>query len=475
MKILVENGCYHLRNMGDVAMLQVAVARLSDLWPDAMIQVITAEPGLLVKYLPKAHPIAVQGRDIWFKDRRIFGGFSRWVPEAITNCLLKLWRQIRKHWPWLAYTLIRLNAKYRGVDVGEMDCFLEAVLGANVVTVSGGGDINDAFAGYAMTLLDVLAMAIRRGTPTAMFGQGVGPIGNSKLEARGKEVLPQVELIAIRESYASPFLLESLGVRKQRIFVTGDDAIELAYELRAARLGNGIGVNLRVAEYSETNTKHIDMVRAVLQDAARGYSAPLIPLPISLYDKESDERTIRRILTGCDDGLDGMQSLDSPAGIIERAGLCRVVVTGSYHSAVFALAQGIPVVALANSAYYMDKFLGLAEQFGCGCEVFFLDDEQVQERLGGGIEKAWRSAEQLRPRLLEAAARQVTLSREAYERFYQLVESKKAKAESRIREEQIRYDGKFQDATETTVSCDAECAGNHYPCFDSRADRCTDV
>ena len=30
----------------------------------------------------------------------------------------------------------------------------------------------------------------------------------------------------------------------------------------------------------------------------------------------------------------------------------RLVITGSYHAGVFALAQGVPVLALAKSAYY---------------------------------------------------------------------------------------------------------------------------
>ena len=46
--------------------------------------------------------------------------------------------------------------------------------------------------------------------------------------------------------------------------------------------------------------------------------------------------------------------------VIERVGECRVVVTGSYHGAVFALAQGIPVVALVKSPYYVNKMAGLA-------------------------------------------------------------------------------------------------------------------
>ena len=38
-----------------------------------------------------------------------------------------------------------------------------------------------------------------------------------------------------------------------------------------------------------------------------------------------------------------------------------VEVTGSYHAGVFALAQGIPVVGLLQSAYYEQKFIGHSE------------------------------------------------------------------------------------------------------------------
>ena len=77
MRILVENGCYDLCNMGDVAMLQVAVQRLSNLWPDASIEVVTAEPGLLAQYCPNAHPITARGRNLWLKDRNLPGGVGR--------------------------------------------------------------------------------------------------------------------------------------------------------------------------------------------------------------------------------------------------------------------------------------------------------------------------------------------------------------------------------------------------------------
>ena len=41
--------------------------------------------------------------------------------------------------------------------------------------------------------------------------------------------------------------------------------------------------------------------------------------------------------------------------VVRMAGRCRTVFTGSYHAAVFALAQGTPVVAIAASPYYFQN------------------------------------------------------------------------------------------------------------------------
>ena len=47
VRILVEPSDYVLRNAGDMAMLHVAVTRLSSLWPAASIQVLSDTPDLL--------------------------------------------------------------------------------------------------------------------------------------------------------------------------------------------------------------------------------------------------------------------------------------------------------------------------------------------------------------------------------------------------------------------------------------------
>jgi colanic acid/amylovoran biosynthesis protein len=106
--------------------------------------------------------------------------------------------------------------------------------------------------------------------------------------------------------------------------------------------------------------------------------------------------------------------------VIEQVKRCRVVVTGSYHPAVFALSQGIPVVGLARSEYYLQKFLGLADQFGAGIEIVSSDVEQLPGKLTTAIGSAWRSAETVFPALLDAAWRQIQSGQRYYQRLYQL-------------------------------------------------------
>jgi colanic acid/amylovoran biosynthesis protein len=318
--------------------------------------------------------------------------------------------------------------KLHGVDSRALEAYLNELFAADLVVLSGGGDINDTFNNFAMTLLDVMATTAGRATKTAIFGQGFGPIRDPKLLVRAKSVLPTVAMICCREHRAGVPLLYSLGVSPSRVITTGDDAIEIAYEARSEKPGNGIGVNLRVVDYSGVDLSAIEKIRPVLHTAGRKHNAPLIPLPIARHNRESDAKSIRQILAGYDDRSDGGEDLDSPLDVIKQVARCRVVVTGSYHAGVFALAQGIPVVGLAKSAYYVDKFLGLADQFGIGCQTVFLDDEQLCSKLTTAIDVAWRSAEEVKCPLLEAAKRQIEMGWDAYRRVHELVALKETRA-----------------------------------------------
>jgi colanic acid/amylovoran biosynthesis protein len=110
--------------------------------------------------------------------------------------------------------------------------------------------------------------------------------------------------------------------------------------------------------------------------------------------------------------------------LIEQAARCRIVVTGAYHAAVFALAQGVPVVCLANSPYYSAKFQGLQDQFGPAVEIIQLTEPDFTHTLAAAMERSWTSATTVRSSLLQSAARQVERSREAYRLVKDLIGSR---------------------------------------------------
>jgi polysaccharide pyruvyl transferase WcaK-like protein len=417
-RVLVEPGSYPLHNHGDNAMMQVGVGRVRELWPDAEIGVVTSRPDKLPDYCPSAVSIPESTRRAWLSGRSLFGGMHERIPASVACHLGHLERQLWLRYPGVIGTGVELKEKLLGRATPSPSRFYDYLFGVDLLVICGMGLINDAFEDSAHAMLDEVESALLRGVQVVAMGQGIGPISTPGLRARASRVLPKLALIALRERRAGLPLLLSLGVPSERIVVTGDDAIELAYDRRRSTLGEMIGINLRIASYSEMGSETMARLRDPLYRAAEELNSALIPVPISLSDATSDIRAIGEFLRNQSNNPE--KTLESTQDIIDTIGECRVVVTGSYHSGVFALAQGIPVVALVQSAYYEQKFLGLKDQFGCGCAVINLQKPGSSDDLKETICSVWESAERLRLPLLKAAAEQVRLSREAYSTVHRL-------------------------------------------------------
>ncbi len=432
MKIVVETGSYDFGNAGDVSMLQVTVSRLQSLWSDAEITILTDVPEKLAELFPNTLPLSPSGRQMWFSplvspDYKYGQGVKR-TSERKYKFLLDIEYKFCYYFPFLSFALLKFKLRENPEKINKIKAFVDAISTADLVVASGGGYITDLWGEWAHEVLNTLAFSIKLGKPTAILGHGLGPIEDQRFYLKAKSVLPLLSLITIREKKVGLPLLNSMGVLANRIITTGDDAIELAYNARNPQLANGIGINLRVANYSSISQDYLEIVRSTLQDMAKNKNTLLVPIPILRYHidpkAESDVKTIQHILKGFDDSSDGGNHLDTPLKVIKQVGTCRVVVTGSYHAGVFALAQGIPVVALAKSQYYIEKFQGLADQFGTGCEVILLSDREFSQKLVTSINVLWETSENLRPQLLEAAQRQIDLGQIAYKRLYQIVQNK---------------------------------------------------
>ncbi|MGZ8411866.1 MAG: polysaccharide pyruvyl transferase family protein, partial [Gemmatirosa sp.] len=178
-------------------------------------------------------------------------------------------------------------------------------------------------------------------------------------------------------------------------------------------------VNVRVSLNAGLAEDVVAPLREMLAGFTRDHGGPsLVGLPIA-RGVARDAELIRQLCEGVGDVGDGGASLDTPARVIEAAARCRVVVTGAYHAAVFALSQGVPTVCLSGSPYYDAKFVGLAELFGAGCRMVRVQEGTTAIR--SAVDTLWRDADQLRPRLRDAALSQIVCGRATAARLASLL------------------------------------------------------
>jgi polysaccharide pyruvyl transferase WcaK-like protein len=427
MRVIVATGLNEgeaeYKNMGDVAMLQATVGRLLALWPEAAIEVLTDSPSNLARYCPGAKPLPRAGCACWVENRILPGRYQYLLPKWTSSRMAALKRVIGLRWPFLLEFLIhrRLSLRRGNNQRNDFNYFMEALHSADLLAVCGSGGFADSCQKWNLSVLGTMEAAIRRGITVVMFGQGMGPLTDPIVLSRAKEVLPEVALITLRGSRGGLELLESIGVPAQNVVTTGDETIELAYTARVQQPGSGIGINLRVASYSGVETHATEEVSFTLQQFARQHRAALVPIPIAFHESANDHLTIRRLLKGFDDQSDGGLALDTPLKLIKQASQCRIVVTGAYHAAVFALAQGIPAVCVTNSDYYLAKFEGLIDLFGVGCTIVSLNEPDLSNRLAAAMENTWSSAETVRPSLLRSALVQIRESQTAYHNIESMI------------------------------------------------------
>ncbi|KOS57038.1 polysaccharide pyruvyl transferase family protein [Rhodococcus rhodochrous] len=429
VRVLLENGEYWLNNRGDLAILDVTVRRFAERWPNARIGVLTAAPALLRAYESRVDPICYQRSGNWPRWRRRPGPMSRIRPE-IAGVPMNGWDAAVALPGRVARRLRRVvgrggasnESASRTVVPGPPALSRDgghvpnAVDTASVVVAIGGGYMTDIDRFQTERTLDLLEYATERGIPTAMTGQGLGPLTEPDLLERAARVLPRVDLIALREDVQGPELLHSLGVPSDRVVVTGDDAVELGYSTRRDELGTDLGVCLRVAEYSPVGAAIQDVVGRVVREAAAEYGSGLVPLIVSEHDAE-DRRSTMPLLDGYPGAVPPLGRFAGARALSQQVGRCRIIVTGAYHVAVFALSQGISVVGLSTSRYYDDKFAGLNSMFGSGIETVRLDRDGMEDRLRDAIRSRWAGAPDSRTALLARAEDQIRASRAVFDRI----------------------------------------------------------
>jgi polysaccharide pyruvyl transferase WcaK-like protein len=396
VRILVDQSGYDLLNLGDVAMLQSCVARLRAQWPGAEIMVITHDPQSLVSYCPGVTPVGIVA------DSRLF----RLLPRKARLVCEQAWKLAAP------YTAGRSGHR---VVLGKPRTAVQAVHAADVVVASGGAYLTDTWWWHAAGVLSLLSLAQRLGKPTAMFGQGIGPMRLRALRAQSRAVLPGLVVLGLREDRLGRDLALTFGAMPGVVMVTGDDALESIGDTKVSE-GDGLGLSLRVADYAGVDHATAAAIGDLMLETAATLGAPVVALPVCRH--AADAAVLRALLGGAHSrpGIE-VTDLESPRELFSAAASCRTIVTGSYHAAVFGLAYGVPAVCLTKSSYYDAKFGGLQALFPDACFVVSLDAPDLPDCLRRAIQQAWQLPAPSRAAARDTAARLKDAGREAYAQF----------------------------------------------------------
>jgi polysaccharide pyruvyl transferase WcaK-like protein len=405
LRILIDHGQYDHLNIGDTAMLQACVAGLYGEWPGAEIMVLTNSPGRLSEYCPGVTPVSLAYARVPAIGR---------LPWPVRSASERLARAAA---PYLS------DARpARMSQAGQPRTLVQAVRSAGLVVASGGGYITDKWSRHATGVLRVLRLAQHLGKPTAMLGQGLGPITQPALRARASAVLPHLAILGLREGQLGGRLALELGARHAAVTITGDDALAVIPDKGLAD-GQALGINLRVADYAGVDSSDARAISAILLRSAQELAAPIEALPISGQPADSDVATIGALMAGAR-GRGGVTPGELPTtdSLAASAASCRAIVTGSYHAAVFGLAQGVPAVCLTKSAYYDAKFAGLKALFPTACSVLSVAEPDFGNRLTAAVANAWHLPRPAREAAMHSAISQRESGRKAYTRLREAVE-----------------------------------------------------
>lgn len=399
MRILVDQSGYDLLNIGDVAMLQSCVMRLQNLWPGAEIMVICHAPERLASYCPGTVAIG---------PTYATSSFMSVIPRSYRLASEQAWKMVA---PYFAGRMPRRRGP------GQPYTAIQAVRAADLVVASGGGYVTDTWWWHAVGVLSLLSLAQRLGKPTAMFGQGLGPISHRALHVQARTVLPKLTVLGLREDRIGRDLASSLGVPAAVVTLTGDDALELVAD-NGTHESQAIGLSMRVSDYAGVDPAAAAAVGDVVSQAAGAFGTSIVGLPVSRYQADGDLDAIRSLLSPADLAVNVvLDDLHTPEALVAAAAQCRVIVTGSYHAAVFGLAQGVPTICLTKSAYYDAKFAGLQALFPDACFVVSLGQRGIADWLRNTIEQAWHLPVPVRAQATAIAAGQRDAGRETYRRL----------------------------------------------------------
>jgi len=368
MRLLIDHGTYAYSNLGDLAMLEGALSRLLNRFPNADISVIdtgfidfTGNFGNLNKVsLQTDYKFVTDDpnfilRKIPFGGRRVPGLNAR-IKLPILGALL----------PPKSMLLANRKTPLRRMKLTE---FCEPF---DALHICGGGFLTDTFRSLLLSKCSLILTFIAQGKPVVLTGQQLGPFTNPFHEKTLYRTLRHAAFVGVRESTDSFAICQKAGLETEHFEIMGDDSFgcPASEDLLVSALLDQYGLepckfiafNFRTGFYVKETAKYLQQVAELMLGLANQLQLPILVVPIYIGSDPNNDIEYGKKLAELTQDADILVLDDknlTPALVKGVMGQAFGAIGVSYHFCTFALGQGVPAICIYDGDYYSQKARGL--------------------------------------------------------------------------------------------------------------------
>lgn len=406
-KTILVAGGYGYGNAGDEAQCAQTLKTLHERFPDFEIVDLSPNPG----YSTSAHP------DFRHEPASRVAFFDQGLPtnaykvatfgqrlRFLSVSALLLWNARRMR---CGRPPVLINARKVAL--------LGRLASASLFFFCGGGYLTGATRSRLWDGVLLCRLCRTFGVPVVMSGQTIGEWSGWLDRRLARWGFKSVAVITTRDDRASLEDLRRIGIAGEHVFATHDDA--LFSEKSAARelaAGPYVAVNFHFWKMVEAERAPLlERLHALLvRTSAARPDCRFVFVPMVESDLKSHAAFCARYpdfaLEALDVGCDFRRTRRAIAD-------AELVLTMKHHPIIFAVGEGVPVVSMAYSDYYVHKNVGALEQYGLADCSFDLADADWER----GFERAFARASD-KAAFAHAAVSGVAAVRRREARFWEL-------------------------------------------------------
>ena len=334
-------------------------------------------------------------------------GYKNSGDEAILRSTLDAFRKLDPELTYIVFSKNPCETKkvYHVDSINRFNLIkvLQHLKNTRLFLAGGGSLIQDNTSTRSILYyLTVLDMAIKAGTKTMLFANGIGPIKRAFNRRYAGKILSRLHTISLRdsESYEE---VKALNIYKPNIYVTSDPAILLEPSnttcIDHLIKKEGIPLNKPLVGFSIrkwADSNYLDQIAKIADYCVEHFDAYPVFIPMQ---HPADFEISKDIISRMRHNASVIEKMYTPEVMLGLTGRLELLVGMRLHSLIYAASQSVPLIGLVYEPK-VDAFLKEIEQPSVG-SLDKLDGDKICTVL----DEVWKNRSQIREKLSQSKKR----------------------------------------------------------------------